>query len=57
MEGDDTRIIESLLVLMFNLQLIQPICKIRSFRELAIQEGFEVLRHGTGIIVVGIDAR
>jgi hypothetical protein len=47
MEGDDTRIIESLLVLMFNLQLIRPICEIKSFRELAIREGFEVLRHGT----------
>ena len=54
MEGDDTRRIESLPVLIFNLQLIQPICEIF---QLAIWEGFEVLRHGTGIIVVGIDAR
>jgi hypothetical protein len=55
-EGDNTRN-ESLLVLIFNLQLIQPISELKSFRELAIREGFEGLRHGTGIIVVGIDAR
>jgi hypothetical protein len=45
------------LILWFNLQLIQPISEIKSFRELAIREGFEGLRHGTGIIIVGIDAR
>jgi hypothetical protein len=49
--------IESLSVLIFNSQIIQPFSQIRSFRELAIREGFEGLRHGTGIIVVGIDAR
>ena len=44
-------------MLIFNLQLVKPISKIKSFRELAIREGFEDLRHGTGIVVVGIDAR
>jgi hypothetical protein len=44
-------------MLIFNLQLIKPHSEIRSFRELAIREGFEDLRHGTGIVVVGVDAR
>jgi hypothetical protein len=49
--------IESLPALIFDLQLIQPFSEIKSFREIAIREGFEGLRHGTGIIIVGIDAR
>ena len=59
MEGDQHNLarIQSLLVLIFNLQLIKPISKIKSFRELAIREGFEDLRHGTGIVVVGVDVR
>ena len=59
MEGDQHNLarIQSLLVLIFNLQLIKPISKIKSFRELAIREGFEDLQHGTGIVVVGVDAR
>ena len=58
MEGNDNSgRIQSLLMLIFNLQLVKPISKIKSFRELAIREGFEDLRHGTGIVVVGIDAR
>ena len=58
MEGNDNSgRIQSLLMLIFNLQLLKPISKIKSFRELAIREGFEDLRHGTGIVVVGIDAR
>ena len=44
-------------MLIFNLQLIQPISEIKSFRELAIREGFEKFRHGTGIVIVGVDAR
>ena len=55
-EGDDTRQ-NRLLMLISNLQLIQPTSEIKSIRELAIREGFEDLRHGTGIVVVGIDAR
>ena len=58
MEGNDNLgRIYTLLMLIFNLQLVKPISKIKSFRELAIREGFEDLRHGTGIVVVGIDAR
>ena len=56
MEGNLGRI-QSLFILIFKLQLIKPLSKIKSFRELAIQEGFEDLRHGTGIVVVGVDAR
>jgi hypothetical protein len=58
MEGDDTTCAEyKASMLIFNLQLIKPISEIKSFRELAIREGFEDLRHGTGIVVVGVDAR
>jgi hypothetical protein len=59
MEGNDTSWADSklLMLIFFNLQLIKPISKIKSFRELAIREGFEDLRHGTGIVVVGVDAR
>jgi hypothetical protein len=49
--------IQSHSILIFNLQLIKPFSEIKSFRELAIREGFEDLRHGTGIIVLGVDAR
>ena len=49
--------LQRLLILIFNLQLMKPISKIKSFKELAIREGFEDLRHGTGIVVIGVDAR
>jgi hypothetical protein len=52
-----TQLIQSLLMLIFNLQLIKPISEIKSFREIAIREGFEDLRHGTGIVVVGVDVK
>ena len=57
MEGSDTRWNNQVLMLISNLQVIQPTSEIKSLRELAIREGFEDLRHGTGIVVVGVDTR
>jgi len=57
MEGNGHKIIYLLIMLIFNMQVVQPLSEIKSLRELAIREGFEGLRHGTGIVVIGVDAR
>ena len=56
MEGKGHKDIH-LLKLIFDMQVVQPLSEIKSLRELAIREGFEGLQHGTGIVVVGVDAR
>ncbi|KIM44282.1 hypothetical protein M413DRAFT_67934 [Hebeloma cylindrosporum] len=45
-----------LLLLILIFKTLQPCSETKSLTELAIQEGFEALRHGTGIVIVGVDA-
>lgn len=44
-------------VLMSLSQILEPAAEIRSFAQLAVEEGFEPKRRNLSTVIVGIDAR